>query len=220
MMKRSPGMSRDDFRAHYLSTHAPLALEHMRTLGHYVVNLTDDTTEEGVEKYDAITEMHFPSVEDFTDQSRLYATPLGGQAVVQDAAKLFGGGVAAFRVAGHVQRDRERAWPTGERAPGIKLIGLLRRKEGLTHEQFVDHWLHVHVPLVFKHVLGIGRYITNVVEGIVIPGGPEIDGIVEVHYTEPRTFDSAEGEQIMAGDVASFLSTPNRHLVGEYTFRE
>jgi hypothetical protein len=213
-------MTRADLRARYLAEHAPLALKHMRTLGHYVVNLTDDSTEEGPDKYDAITEMHFPSVEDFTDQSRLYATPADATAVAQNAGELFAGGVAAYRVAGHVQRERERTWAIGERAPGIKLIGLLRRKEGLTHEQFVDHWLHVHVPLVFKHVLGIGRYVTNVIEGAVVPGGAEIDGIVEVHYTEPRTFDSPEGERIMADDVASFLSTPNRHLVGEYTFRD
>lgn len=213
-------MARADLRRRYLAEHAPLSLEHMRTLGCYVVNLTDDATEEGADKYDALTEMNFPALEDFSSRERLYATPEGATAVEKNAAELFAGGVVAYRVAGHVQREHQRTWAVGERAPGIKLIGLLRRREGLTHEQFVDHWLHVHVPLVFKHVLGIGRYVTNVVEGAVIPGGPEIDGIVEVHYTEPRTFDSPEGERIMADDVASFLSTPNRHLVGEYTFRE
>ena len=39
----------------------------------------------------------------------------------------------------------------------IKTIGLLTRKDELTHEQFVVHWQEVHAPLALA-VPGLRRY--------------------------------------------------------------
>ena len=40
----------------------------------------------------------------------------------------------------------------------IKSLSLLVRKEGLTHEQFVEHWVNVHAPLA-RAVPGLRRYV-------------------------------------------------------------
>ena len=40
--------------------------------------------------------------------------------------------------------------------PMIKSLSLLTRKPGMTHEQFVKHWLEVHGPLARK-VPGLRR---------------------------------------------------------------
>ncbi len=100
------------------------------------------------------------------------------------------------------------------------MLSPLRRLDGLTHERFVEHWRGEHARLALKHVLGIGRYVNNVVVAPLTPGAPEFDGIVEVHYLEKRRFDSPEGEEMMAADVAKFLSPPPRNFVGEYVLRE
>jgi EthD domain len=42
----------------------------------------------------------------------------------------------------------------------IKSIGLLTRKEGLSHEDFVKHWLEVHAPLAHA-VPGVRRYVQS-----------------------------------------------------------
>ena len=61
----------------------------------------------------------------------------------------------------------------------IKSISLLTRKDGMTHEQFMKHWVEVHAPLAHgvpglyaDGALFIGRIKTFAVEERVIIGEP------------------------------------------------
>jgi uncharacterized protein (TIGR02118 family) len=59
-----------------------------------------------------------------------------------------------------VGRDRRlRAADQGGR-PVIKSISLLTRKEGMTHDQFVRHWVEVHA-LLARAVPGLRRYVES-----------------------------------------------------------
>ena len=85
-----------------------------------------------------------------------------------------------------------------------KLVNLLVRNEGLSHEEFVDYWLDEHAPLA-QSLPGVRKYATS------IPADPEqaaYDGIAEL-YLEPDTsvgdvFASEAGERIQA-DTENFL---------------
>ena len=46
----------------------------------------------------------------------------------------------------------------------IKTVGLLTRKTGWTHEQFMKHWVGTHAPLAHK-VPGLRRYVQNHIHG-------------------------------------------------------
>jgi uncharacterized protein (TIGR02118 family) len=46
----------------------------------------------------------------------------------------------------------------------IKTIGLLTRKDGWTHEQFMKHWVEIHAPLAHA-VPGLRRYVQNHITG-------------------------------------------------------
>lgn len=221
LIQRSGELNREEFGRRMLDSQAPLMLQHCPGLRRYVVNLNEGSEEDEAwpEHFDASTELWFDSVEDFTDRERLYDSPEGAAAVEKDSEALMGS-VIAYRVAETVQRDYERTWALGERSPGKKMLSPLRRLDGLTHEQFVEHWRGEHARLALKHVLGIGRYVNNVVVAPVTAGAPEFDGMVEVHYLEKRRFDSPEGQEILAADVAKFLSPPPRNFVGEYVLRE
>lgn len=215
---RRPELSRTEFCDRYLHEHGPLVLKHCPRLRRYVVNLIEDPEEKSPAGIDVVLELWFDSLDDYSDRTRLYDSPAGETAVEELRAALARSG-AGYQVDATVQRDYHRTWPEGDRSPGVKTVVPLLRKEGLTHEQFVDHWLHIHAPLSLEHVLGIGRYVTNVVLAPLTQGSPAIDGIVEVHYTEERRFDSPEGRQIMMDDVASFLSPPSRNRAGEYILK-
>ena len=70
----------------------------------------------------------------------------------------------------------------------IKSIGLLSRKDGMTHEEFVRHWVEVHAPLAHA-VPGLRRYVqSHIVEERRRPDIPaidvEIDGIAELWYDD------------------------------------
>lgn len=77
----------------------------------------------------------------------------------------------------------------------IKSLSLLTRKTGLTHEQFVKHWLEVHGPLARK-VPGLRRYVqSHILEERTRPDilstDVEIDGVAELWYDDPESMRRA-----------------------------
>ena len=77
----------------------------------------------------------------------------------------------------------------------IKSIGLLTRKAGLSHEDFVKHWFEVHGPLAHA-VPGVRRYVQSHIQGErTRPDIPttnvEIDGIAELWYDDWAAMERA-----------------------------
>ena len=105
----------------------------------------------------------------------------------------------------------------------IKLTFCLRRKPGLTWDEFSAYWHDVHAPLVRARaeVLGIKRYVQ--VRTIQNPeiiarmqerngGSPApFDGIAELWYDEeprPRTPEAAQAARELLEDERNFLDLP------------
>ncbi len=104
----------------------------------------------------------------------------------------------------------------------IKAISLLVRKDGLTHAQFVEHWLKVHAPLAHA-VPGIRRYVQSHIAGERkrpdIPAlDVEVDGIAELWYDDrdamERALATAEAKALHA-DGALFIGRIKSFLVEE-----
>ncbi|HEY1260309.1 MAG TPA: EthD domain-containing protein [Stellaceae bacterium] len=77
----------------------------------------------------------------------------------------------------------------------IKTVGLLTRKAGLSHEDFVKHWLEIHAPLAHA-VPGVRRYVQSHILGErTRPDIPatevEIDGIAELWYDDRAAMERA-----------------------------
>ena len=64
----------------------------------------------------------------------------------------------------------------------IKQLSMLKRKKGLTREQFLQHWKKIHGPLVVsKNIPGLRRYVQN----HAVPDlESDIDGIAELWYVD------------------------------------
>lgn len=67
----------------------------------------------------------------------------------------------------------------------LKLIVLLKRKRGITHEQFREHWETVHGPLVRRLTPGILRYVQNHPE----EPADGIDGVAELWFADREGFE-------------------------------
>lgn len=85
-----------------------------------------------------------------------------------------------------------------------KLVNLLVRQDGLSHEAFVDYWLNEHAPLA-EDLPGVTKYTTSV------PADPEkaaYDGIAELYLAPDTTvsdvFGSDAGQRVQA-DTANFV---------------
>jgi uncharacterized protein (TIGR02118 family) len=104
----------------------------------------------------------------------------------------------------------------------LKTVGLLTRKEGWTHAQFIKHWVEIHAPLAHA-VPGLRRYVQNHIKGerrradigeTVI----EIDGIAELWFDDQATFDKAVRTpemQALHADGAKFIGRIKTYVVEE-----
>jgi uncharacterized protein (TIGR02118 family) len=106
----------------------------------------------------------------------------------------------------------------------IKTIGLLTRKDGWTHEQFMKHWVEIHAPLALV-VPGLRRYVQNHIEGErTRPDIPttevEIDGIAELWFDDQAALEAAARTPEMKAlhaDGAKFIGRIKSYVVEEKT---
>ena len=89
----------------------------------------------------------------------------------------------------------------------FKLIVLLKKMENITEEEFAEHWLNIHVPLVMM-MPGVRRYVVNLVKK---PPNRESEfhGVVELWFDDivsmKKAFASSMG-QITERDSHKFTS--------------
>jgi uncharacterized protein (TIGR02118 family) len=77
----------------------------------------------------------------------------------------------------------------------IKSLSLLTRKDGISHEAFIDHWINVHAPLV-RAVPEVRRYVLSLIGAQ--PGRPDVptleidvDCIAELWYDDVAAMERA-----------------------------
>src|SRR5437762_12288687 len=94
----------------------------------------------------------------------------------------------------------------------IKSVGLLTRKDGLTHEDFVRHWLEVHAPLAHA-VPGVRRYVqSHIVEERTRPDIPSTE--VAIDRNAERWYDDrAPTERANASPAATRLHADRPLLI-------
>jgi uncharacterized protein (TIGR02118 family) len=213
LCRRRPDITRAQYTAFVLDGHAPLALKHHPTLQRYVINIAEGTPEGGPE-LDSLPALYFASLEDFNE--RLYDSPQGREIIRRDVERFMAGGADTYATTErlHIRSELPHA-PLGQRSPGVKWMCLLKRRAGLTHKAFVDHWLDVHVPLVMKQQPRVARYVTSSVDARLSETGESWDGIAEIHFASEldarETLGDPPGaEAALAADRARFL---DRHLV-------
>ncbi|MDR3530602.1 MAG: EthD family reductase [Rhodopila sp.] len=104
----------------------------------------------------------------------------------------------------------------------IKVLALLTRKEGITHEEFVRHWFDIHGPLAHA-VPGIRRYVQSHITGTrTRPDIPETDveadGIAELWYDNLESFQRAAATpemKALTDDGALFIGRIKTYVIEE-----
>jgi uncharacterized protein (TIGR02118 family) len=104
----------------------------------------------------------------------------------------------------------------------IKVLGLLTRKEGISHEAFVRHWFDIHGPLAHA-VPGIRRYVqSHIVDTRTRADIPEtgiaIDGIAELWYDDLQSLERAAATpemKALTDDGALFIGQIKTYVIEE-----
>ncbi len=69
----------------------------------------------------------------------------------------------------------------------IKLIGLIKRKPGMTRDEFSGYWKEVHASVALQHMPGIVRYVQNH-QVKLNDREPAWDGVVELWFADLESF--------------------------------
>ena len=109
----------------------------------------------------------------------------------------------------------------------VKSLSLLVRKEGMTHEQFMKHWVEIHAPLALE-VPGIRRYVqSHIVDERrrpdIPPIGVDVDGVAELWYDDREAMARAVATPEMKAlhaDGALFIGRIQSFIVHEHVVIE
>ena len=101
-----------------------------------------------------------------------------------------------------------------------KRLGILRKKEGMTHDEFVNHWMNKHAALCVL-LPGLRRYSVNLVDRLRFPKFG-YDGFSELWFDSEEAlvaaFNSPEGKTLLAdlpnfaGDIDPIISVETQML--------
>jgi uncharacterized protein (TIGR02118 family) len=100
----------------------------------------------------------------------------------------------------------------------IKVLYLVKRAEGLTHEEFLSYQLEHHAPLAMRHHPTMRRYVTNpIMPGVTNPAS--LDTVAELWFDsvedleDGRFYDSPEGKRIIMEDNARFCAPGTKRYI-------
>ena len=85
-----------------------------------------------------------------------------------------------------------------------KIVDLLVRKDGYTHEEFAERWQGDHADIA-KDLPGLERYVTSVPTR---PEDAEYDGVLELYFEDMASLGAAFDSDIAAevqSDAAEFI---------------
>ena len=95
----------------------------------------------------------------------------------------------------------------------VKVITLLKRKSGITLEEFSRHWLEPHAQLVLNAFPGTKRYVQNPIVSAVGQQESPFDGVAEAWFDDMESWAAAarfsmgeEGKEAR-DDAEEFLDT-------------
>lgn len=210
VLRRRPEMSRDEFQTYWLQTHAPLVAGVAETLGitryQQVHTVSEDTTRAAA-PFDGVAELWFDATRSTgsPDEQRAAAAML-----LEDERRFIDLSASPIWFATeHVMADGPM--------DGLRSTTAVRRKAGLTREQFREHWAEVHGPLAASRpdVFGIVRYVqmhtpldAETFPPAVVRGAPEpYDGLAEVYTTavEVDAPDAADVRAALAADTEAIV---------------
>jgi len=108
----------------------------------------------------------------------VFSTEKGNVSILMNASGFLGG----YAVEEAIPVAYEKTWADGVNTPGVCLLTLFRKKNGIDYNTFIHRWHNGHTPLSLK-IHPLWNYNRNVVKESLIDISYGWDGIVEEHFS-------------------------------------
>ena len=104
----------------------------------------------------------------------------------------------------------------------IKVVGMLKKKNGMTTKEFADYWREKHAPLGFRILPEECRpvkYLQNYALDLGRGGEPPYDGVAESYFDDMASFNRwnewfwGEGGKPLRDDEDNFIDKSKRFVV-------
>ncbi|WP_338728861.1 EthD domain-containing protein [Haladaptatus sp. DJG-WS-42] len=229
LLVRKEGLTHEAFVDYWQTNHVPIARE-IEGVVKYATVLP--VTPEAAE-FDGLAELYFEDLDALHDAlgsegSRDYDPAKGKAKEAREDVNNFLDIQRRPRFIGEVIVQRDDV--SGDTEGLYKHSAFLVRKDGMTHEEFVDHWQNNHTPIA-REIEGVVKYDT------ILPTDPEnaeFDGVAELYFEDldalhdalgsegSRDYDPAKGKAKEAReDVNNFLSIGDRpRFIGKETVQK
>ncbi|WP_423746393.1 EthD domain-containing protein (plasmid) [Haladaptatus sp. SPP-AMP-3] len=229
LLVRKDDMSHEEFVEYWQNNHTEIArdIEGVVKYG-TVLPVTPDAAE-----FDGLAELYFDDLDALHDAlggegSRDYDPDKGKAKEAHEDVNNFLALEERPRFIGEVVTQKDEV--DGKTDGLYKHSAFLVRKDGMSHEEFVDHWQNNHTPIA-REIEGVVKYDT------VLPTDPEnaeFDGIAELYFDDldalhdalgsegSRDYDPDKGKAKEAReDVNNFLALEKRpRFIGEETVQK
>ncbi|ELZ69318.1 hypothetical protein C457_09304 [Haloferax prahovense DSM 18310] len=229
LLVRKAGMSHDEFVTYWQDNHTPIARDIEGVVRYQTVVPVDPE----VSEFDGLAELYFDDLGALHDAlgsegSRDYDPAKGTAKAARDDVDNFLDVERRPRIIGEEVVEKDE---TGGDTTGLyKHSAFLVRKDGMSHDEFLDHWANTHV-LLAREIPGVVRYAR------VVPTDPEraeFDGVAELYFESLDALRAGLGHESSRDydpdhpkakapreDVDNFLSIGDRpRFVGRETVQK
>lgn len=199
--KRKPGISVEDFQAHWRTTHAEL-IAALPGIRRYVQNHTlPSAYRKGEPAFDGVAESWF---EDTQVLKALASSPQYAAVLADEPRFIDRASMGSIITEEHVLKDGPV--PQG----GIKTVDLVTRKPPMSIDAFFKYWLEAHGPLVAASSV-VRRYVQSHTRRAIYETGrtPAYDGAAMLWFDDMQSLRTAAATpefERMRTDVASFVA--------------
>jgi len=203
LMRRKPGMSREECQRHWREIHAPLAQRIpgiRRYIQSHVISVNGEEP-----PFDGMAEIWVDDEEAAVSVFRSKEYMEG--AYLDEPNFVDIKSAVRLRTEDHILRAGE---PMAKDARLLKRISLVKRKPGIDRDEFCRYWREVHGPLALK-LPGLLRYVQcHSVPSMYAKGDPPFDGAAQVWFADlaamERAFTSREYLEEARPDGAKFIA--------------
>jgi len=203
LMRRKPGLSRQECQRHWRGIHAPLA-QRIPGIRRYVQSHVFSAQEEEP-PYDGVAEIW---VDDEPAATAIFQTQEYREGTYVDEPNFVDvKQVVRLRTEDHVMLAGA---PIGKDERLIKRISFLKRKPDLGREDFFRYWREVHGPMALK-LPGLRRYVQcHALPAMYASGEPVFDGAAQIWFADLRVMqemlESKEYVEETRPDGAKFIA--------------